>query len=201
MPISEIYDRRSTVEPFGTSQIKWITNLLERSAEAKWTGVVTARGMLGQLERGYQVSPPPFGFKAVRDRTPKGHDIGSRWEIESKEAEVILKMYSLRQAGKSFTEIACELNILEAPTPCPHRSHGFAHWRPGTVRRILANKIYKGVFMWKDRWTYKSVVPNGGIQEKMEFERQHLRIVSDEVWEACNSKIGAEKSWMKSKNG
>jgi DNA invertase Pin-like site-specific DNA recombinase len=168
-------------------KILWQIKLMAAGLHVENNAMRVVRGMLGQLERGYQVSMPPFGFKAVRNRTPKGHELGSRWEIDSKEAEVIRAMYSLRQTGKSFTGIATVLNTLGVPNPCAYRSHGVARWRPGTVSRILANKIYKGTYAWNASAQAKIKAVNAGRRlDEREFERPHLQIVSDETWAACN---------------
>jgi site-specific DNA recombinase len=168
-------------------KLTWLTQLLEAAAHGKDTSLQVVRGMLGQLERGYQVSQPPFGFKTVRDRTPKGHELGSRWEIDSQEAEVILKMYRLRQSGKSVAEIALELNTAKVAPPCPSLWREVAYWRPSSVRRILANKIYKGIYAWNCSPQAKATAITAGRRlEEREFQRPHLQIVSDETWEACN---------------
>jgi DNA invertase Pin-like site-specific DNA recombinase len=166
---------------------RWLSQLLASSADAKWTAVKTARGMLGKLERGFQVSVAPFGFKRVREQTEWGSELGTIWEIESDKAELIRTMYSMRQCGKTHSEIAQYLNTSEVAPPSPRLCHGFAFWRPSTVQRILSNKIYRGIYVWNGSARAKALAIKGGrVPDEREFERPHLRIVSDETWAACN---------------
>jgi hypothetical protein len=166
---------------------RWLTQLLASSTDAKWTAVKTARGMLGKLERGFQVSMAPFGFKRVREQTPWGSELGTIWEIESDKAELLRTMYSMRQCGKTYSKIAQYLNTSEVAPPSPRLCHGFAFWRPSTVQRILSNKIYRGIYVWNGSARAKALAIKGGrVPDEREFERPHLRIVSDETWAACN---------------
>ncbi len=167
---------------------KWLTQLLKAGIKSEESAVRVINGMLGKLERGYQVSKAPFGFRTVHDKTPEGVEVGIKWAIECKEAELIQAMYSQRESGKTYAQIALQLNTLKAPVPCPLRCKAFAYWRPTTVQRILANKIYKGVFVWNGSETSKPRAMDGGKNSvQREFERPQLRLVSDETWESCKS--------------
>jgi site-specific DNA recombinase len=199
--VSHAMDLMSSVEISGlrivtsdgldTAQPNWKTlwkiKLMTAGLQVENNARRVVHGMLGQLERGYQVSPPPFGFKRVRVRTPDDFDIGTRWEIEPEKAELIRAMYNLRQSGKSYAQIARYLNDAKVAPPCPRLCRGIAYWRPGTVRRILANKIYKGLYVWNGSAQAKVAAIWGGRRlDERAFERPQLQIVSYEAWAACN---------------
>lgn len=165
----------------------WCLNLMTAVQQVEGTASMVVRGMLGQLNRGYQIAQPPFGYVGVRIKDDNGEPIGTHWAIDEKEADVLRSMYQWRQSGKSAAKIAQELNLAGILPPGYRRCKSVPYWRPGTVHRVLANPVYRGVFVWngsiftkyKAKLKRKEVVP-------LEFERPALRLVSDEVWNACN---------------
>jgi DNA invertase Pin-like site-specific DNA recombinase len=168
-------------------KMMWQMKLMAAGMQVESTAMQVVRGMLGQLERGYQIAQPPFGYRGVREKAPGGRELGTKWEIEEKEAELIRTMYQWRKSGKSVAQIALELNNLDVLPPCYSRCSGVPYWRPATVHRVLANTIYKGVFVWNGSGFSKAKAKKRRKQlEVQEFERAELRIVSDELWSACN---------------
>ena len=181
-----------TSDGLDTAQPNWKTlwqiKLMTAGMQVENTAMQVVRGMLGQLERGYQIAQPPFGYRGVRVKAEDGRELGTHWVIEEKEAELIRKMYAWRKSGMSMAKIALELNnVLKVLPPCYRRCEGKAYWRPATVQRILSNPIYRGIFIWngsaftraKSRRKRKPVV-------EVEFQRAYLRIVTAELWAECN---------------
>ena len=174
-----------------TSQPNWKTlwqiKLMTAGMQVENTAMQVVRGMLGQLERGYQIAQPPFGYRGVREKMPGGLKLGTKWEIEEKEAELIRNMYQWRKSGKSVAKIAFELNGRNVLPPCYHRCSGVPYWRPATVHRILANPIYKGIFVWNgSAFTKAKAKRRRKVVEKIEFDRFSLHLISKELWAACN---------------
>lgn len=169
----------------------WSWKLMSAVQQVENTASQVVRGMLGQLERGYQIAQPPFGYRGVRVKEPGGREIGTTWEIDEKEADLLRFMYEARKSGKSVAKIARELNELEVLPPCYRRCKGLPYWRPATVHRVLSNTIYKGVFVWNGSSHTKAKAKKKRKQlVEQEFERPDLRIVSDELWSACNLPVG-----------
>lgn len=168
----------------------WSFKLMTAVQQVENTASQVVRGMIGQLERGYQIAQTPFGYKSVRVKDPGGRELGTTWAVEEKEAELLRTMYLWRKSGKSVARIALELNSLEVLPPCYRRCKGVPYWRPATVHRILANTIYRGIFVWNGSIFSKAKAKRKRKQlVEMEFERPNLRIVSDELWSACNRPV------------
>ncbi|CDS48552.1 hypothetical protein [Polaromonas sp. CG9_12] len=165
----------------------WSFKLMTAVQQVENTASQVVRGMVGQLERGYQIAQPPFGYRGVRIKDASGRELGTAWEVEEKEAELLRTMFEWRKSGKSVAKIALELNGLEILPPCYRRCSGVPYWRPATVHRVLANAIYKGIFVWNGSGYSKAKAKKKRRQlVEQEFERPGLRIVSDELWAACN---------------
>lgn len=147
------------------------------------------RGMIGQLERGYMIATPAFGYLLKREFDAQGNRIGSRWLIDEAEAVVVRDIFERRARGESMHEIARELNKSGVPTRRKARTADGGYWRPAAVRNLLSNCIYKGVFIWNGSTTAKARAKSEGRDlEPMHYMRLELRLVSDELWDRCNGK-------------
>lgn len=147
------------------------------------------RGMIGQLERGYMIATPAFGYMLKRELDEQGNRIGSRCLIDEAEAVVVRDIFERRARGESMHEIARELNKSGVPTRRKARTADGGYWHPAAVRNLLSNSIYKGVFIWNGSTTAKARAKNEGRDlEPMHYLRPELRLVSDELWDRCNDK-------------
>lgn len=154
------------------------------------------RGMVGQLVRGYQIAQPPLGYVGTKVKSEQGSEIGTVWHVEPKSATVVSKMYAMRFSGMSVANIAKELNSLKIDPPRPKLCKGEVYWRPATVHRLLANTIYRGIFVWNgSAFTRAKARKKRKVVQTVEYQRPHLRLVSDEVWAACNA--GGGKNYVR----
>ena len=171
-------------------KMMWSFKLMTAVQQVENTATQVVRGMVGQLERGYQIAQTPFGYKSSRIKDQGGRELGTIWEIDEKEATLLRTMYGWRQSGKSVAKIARELNNMKVLPPCYRRCSGVPYWRPSTVHRVLANTVYKGIFVWNGSGFSKSKAKKKRRQlVEQEFERPKLRIVTDELWSACNRPV------------
>jgi DNA invertase Pin-like site-specific DNA recombinase len=180
-----------TSDGLDTAQPNWKTlwqiKLMTAGMQVENTAMQVVRGMLGQLERGYQIAQPPFGYRGVRVKAEDGRELGTHWVIEEKEAGLIRKMYAWRKSGMSVAKIASELNSLGVLSPCYRRCKKGIYWRPATVHRILANPIYKGVFIWNgSNFTKAKANRTRKPVKEIEFARPLLGFISEELWADCN---------------
>lgn len=163
------------------------------------------RGMRGQLDRGFDVFSPPYGYDAVAvgsDGQPvaPGHiAAGMKWFMNRQEADVVATMFHLRKSGRSFNQIC---NYLNTNHICPPRSAKKpgekAYWRPGTVKRLIANTVFRGVFIASDNELSET---NPVHREKvLHYSREDLRIVDDDTWNSCNRKSGTRALYCGGKN-
>lgn len=147
------------------------------------------RGMIGQLERGYMLAYPPFGYRRQHDYDTNERNKGTLWSIDEPAAAIVRQVFERRYAGDSMHQIAAWLNQSGIACSRQARTSDGGHWRPSRVKNLLANNIYRGVFVWHGSTTYKAKCQKKGLLvETKEYARPQLRLVSDEIWMACNSK-------------
>ncbi len=143
------------------------------------------RGMQGQLERGYMIAAAPFGYRMHRVTGDSGEPVGTEWVIQASEAAVIKEAYEARKNGESFYAIATRLNASGLAPPRRGKNGKRGFWRPATLRRILSNTIYRGVFVWNGSKKYLSNRKGEAMVETKDYPRPHLRIIDDETWHLC----------------
>lgn len=147
------------------------------------------RGMFGQLERGYMIATPAYGYTLKREMDGAGNRIGSHWLINEPQAEIVRDVFERRARGESMHQIARSLNERGIPTRRSAREANGGYWRPSSIRNLLENTIYKGVFVWNGSTTVRArAKKHGHVVEPVTFLRPELRIVSEELWERCNQK-------------
>tara|TARA_R110001583_G_scaffold195341_1_gene371885 strand:- start:521 stop:2260 length:1740 start_codon:yes stop_codon:yes gene_type:complete len=147
------------------------------------------RGMLGQLERGYMIATPAYGYELKREFDQQGNRIGSRWTIVESEAAVVREIFERRACGESMHSIARFLNDRGVPTRRRALKSDGGFWRPAAVQNLLSNPIYKGVFVWNDSTTLRSrAAKSGRTLEAQMFPRPELQLVSEALWSQCNAK-------------
>lgn len=146
------------------------------------------RGMIGQLERGYMIATPPFGYDLRRDFDAQGNRIGTHWVIHPQEAELVRQIYRRRVEGQSMNQIAEWMNDLGVPCTRKARKSDGGYWRPARIRNLLSNPIYRGEFVWHGSKNFKDrAAKRGDTVKERRYARPGLRLVSDEVWELCNT--------------
>lgn len=147
------------------------------------------RGMVGQLERGYMIATPAFGYDLKREFDPAGNRLGTHWVINEARAALVREIFKRREAGQSMHQIARWLNDSGVETSRTARSSGGGYWRPSRVKDLLSNPIYRGEFVWHGSTTYRYRTERRGEEvEQQTFARPELRIVSDEAWYRCAEK-------------
>lgn len=146
------------------------------------TGHRVIRGMQGQLERGFMIAQTPIGYTAVRES-----EEGTKWIISEAHAERVRMIFEMRRKGATLMSIAKTLNDNGVPTPRKSKKSVTTYWRPGTIRQLLRNAIYRGVFVWNGSAFSKAKEKRGDKSlEPKDYQRPELRIVDDDTWFACN---------------
>ncbi|MCC4118558.1 recombinase family protein [Aromatoleum toluclasticum] len=147
------------------------------------------RGMVGQLERGYMIAAPAYGYTLKRELDAEGKHLGSHWVIDEPAAAVVRDIFARRDHGQSMHQIARDLNAAAVPTCHRDRKNEAEYWRPSRIRGILSNPVYKGEFIWNGSSTIRAQAKKEGRSlEQSIYARPELRLVSDEVWARCNAK-------------
>lgn len=145
------------------------------------------RGMVGQLERGYMIATPAYGYDLRRNLDASGRNVGTHWVVNEEEAAVVREVFSMREHGRSMHQIAAWLNANGIPLARKRRTPDGGFWRPSRIRNMLTNAIYRGVFVWHGSTTYRAKADRKGITvEPVHYQRPELRLVSDQTWHRCN---------------
>lgn len=146
------------------------------------------RGMIGQLERGFMIAAPAYGYDLLREFDSKGEHLGTLWKTNEQEASIVKEVFSRREKGDSMHQIAAWLNSQGILCSRKAQTADGGHWRPARVNNMLKNPIYRGVFVWHGSTTYAAQMKAQGLPViKQEFPRPELRLVSDETWARCNT--------------
>lgn len=147
------------------------------------------RGMIGQLERGYMIATPAYGYSLKREFDAAGNRRGTQWEIEETTAVIVRDIFERRAHGESMHAIARSLNDRGVPTRRKGRNADGGYWRPSSIRNLLSNTIYKGLFVWNGSNSARARAKKSGYEiEEKHYLRPQLRLVSDELWGRCNNK-------------
>ncbi len=165
------------------------------------------RGLRGQFNRGYSTGGRIYGYRTEQVLDPSGaHDkfgrpkrLGCEIHVDPKQAEIVRRVFDMRHSGFGHKTIATLLNNDRIPSPhagCGSRS---GLWQPSTIRCLLRNSKYTGKWEYnKTRWVRKSCkgkrrsLPNPPEQWER-FESEELRIVSDELFEAVNTRVQKQR--------
>ena len=146
------------------------------------TGHRVIRAMIGQLERGFMIAAPPFGYQLSRQT-----EDGSNWVIDEENAKHVRSIFLQRRKGASLSAIARSLNEEGVSSPRQSKKGLERYWRPGTVRQMLQNTIYRGLFVWNGSPFSKAKEKRGEVTlEPLDYPRPALRLVDDETWFLCN---------------
>lgn len=159
---------------------------------------LTVRGMVGQLERGYMLAAPAYGYCRVRvdaaGQPARNEEevAGTVWEVNTLEAQVVKNVYEQRASGASLSEIARKLNQQKVLPPRP-KAGDQSLWRINTVSQLLRNPIYRGDFVYRGSASYQYSAKKAGLfgaNKAQIFPRPHLRLVDDGLWYRCNQAKG-----------
>ena len=185
--------RMLTANGIDTTRPNWQLHLGLEGIVAQQAGRDTkhrvVRGMIGQLERGYMIATPCYGYALKREFDAAGNYVGSQWIIDERAASVVRNIFEWRAKGQSMHEIARQLNASAISTCHRSRKNVADYWRPARIRNLLSNRIYKGEFVWNGSGQSRALAKKEGrvLEEKI-YLRPTLRLVSDDVWARCNGK-------------
>jgi len=152
----------------------------------------THRGQRGRIEKGFSAGAVGYGYRVVRRLSSEGELVRGEREIDAAQARVVNRIFREFAAGKGPRAIARDLNAegISGPTALPWSDTSIR----GNVRRgigILNNELYVGVRVWnhkhgvKDPATGKMVERHNPESEWVRVAVPHLRIVSDDLWDAA----------------
>lgn len=153
----------------------------------------TLRGMRDRASAGMATGGLPFGY---RSREVSG---GRAIEIDPDAARIVVRIYEEYAAGRSRAQIATRLNADDIPPPRSSRRVRAASWQETTIRNVLANERYTGVWTFGEREWRK--VPGTNIRrprmrdprDVIRLEREDLRVISRSLWDAVRGRSDGER--------
>ena len=156
----------------------------------------TLRGLEGRALAGFATGNVAYGFHTVPVEEG-GRVIGNKIEIHPRESIVIRRIFEECRTGRSYAAIAAGLNREHIPSPRVGSRHKCFGWGASTIRAILNNERYAGVWRFKERQWVKVPGTNRrqpqarNAADVMTMERPELRIIEASVWTEVQARLAA----------
>ena len=155
----------------------------------------TLRGLEGRALQGYATGNVAFGFHTVPVTDARGELLGNKIEIHEAEAKVIRRIFLESRDGRSLVTIAHALNKDGIPSPRVGTRHKCFGWGMSTIRAILYNERYVGVWKFKERQWVKIPGTNRrqprarDASEVMTQLKPELAIIGRELWDEVQARL------------
>ena len=176
------------------SHLTFALETIMASAYPKELSAKTRRGLEGRALAGYATGGLAYGY---RGRRVTGDDGKQRTliEVAPEQAKVIRRVFRMYLQGKSFSVIARILNDDRVDPPRVHVKSRRRGWKDTTIRAILHNESYIGLWKFGERrWR---PVPGtrkrrpGEGKNPLSLVRPHLQIIDDDTWVAVEQRLAA----------
>ncbi len=155
----------------------------------------TRRGLELKASEGRSTGGLPLGYQSIRHLNSKGINTGSDIAIEPEGAAVVRRIFELYRDGNSYRGIAILLNQGSVDTPRKRMGRSAREgWIDSTVRAILKNRSYIGEWIYGARvWSRnekgKRQAEARDPEEVMKFDRPHLRIIDQDLWDQVHARL------------
>jgi DNA invertase Pin-like site-specific DNA recombinase len=157
----------------------------------------TLRGLEGRALQGFATGNVAYGFHTVPVKDAHGTVMGNKIDIHDAEAKVVRRIFRAAREGISLGNIARELNRDGIPSPRVGQRHKCFGWGQSTIRAMLRNERYIG--LWRFKQTQWMKVPGTNKRrprprnaaEVMVSTREDLRIIDQRLWNAVHERLEA----------
>jgi DNA invertase Pin-like site-specific DNA recombinase len=161
----------------------------------------TFRGLEGRVLQSLHHGGNIFGYRSVPIEDPTRRDqydrpliTGARLQVDSEEAKVIRRVFTLYADGLSIKGVTKQLNRehVQSPRPRPGRERS---WAPSSVRHVLHNERYRGVVTYgrtkkiRNPQTGKRVYKRQPESAWIRVATPEQRIVSDELFARVRARL------------
>ena len=157
----------------------------------------TLRGLEGRALAGFATGQVPYGYSTIPVHGPNGTLIGNKIVIDKEEAKHIRRIFEWYRDGMALNQISKTLNRDFVPSPRAGSRHKRFGWGASSIRAILYNERYVGVWRFKERQWVKIPGSNKrqprprSADEVMTMERPDLRIIEQPIWDECKKRLQA----------
>ena len=165
-------------------------------------GPKTHRGLTGQALKGWATGGKLLGYatRPIFEGRVDAHDIavpaGYNYLVNQDEAKIVVRIFRLyAEDGLGLRSITSLLNKEGVPSPRAGAKNDGGGWGSTTVRAILRNERYTGIFAWnKTEWRRvpgkkkRRCVPRPPAQWKV-AHRPDLRIIDPILWAKAQDRI------------
>jgi len=153
------------------------------------------RGQSGRIAAGLSAGGLSYGYRVVKKLDDRGEPMRGLREIDEDQASVVRRIFREYAAGRSARTIAAGLNRDGVSSAFGHQ------WAASTINGnlkrhsgLLYNEAYIGflvfnrVAMIKNPETGKRISRPNPPEKWQVIEASHLRVVSDEIWDAVQAR-------------
>jgi site-specific DNA recombinase len=175
----------------------------------------TLRGQKDQYLKGYWCGGRPYGYGLVeitsrteKDAYGKPKRIGSRLEIDPKQAKIVQEIFERYAHGASPQRIAIDLNKRDVASPgatWKRKVRRCGGWSRSGIREMLRNPLYVGTYYWKRvQW----IKTEHGRVTKLRKEEEwmgaagnapNLAIVKPAIWKMAQVRLHVNSGRQKDK--
>ncbi|MBM4779157.1 MAG: recombinase family protein [Myxococcaceae bacterium] len=158
----------------------------------------TLRGQTARFNAGFATGGVAFGFRTTPKTNGVGEIIAHVISIDEQQADIVRRIFREYLNGRSLALIASALNAEGILPPRSKKRTGAAAWGDSTVRGMLRNEAYAGVWHFaRRRWTkvpgtnVRRPKPRSPNDRPVAQERPHLRIIDEKTWTEVQCRLTA----------
>jgi site-specific DNA recombinase len=155
----------------------------------------THEHLLFKAKEGRSTGGRIFGYNSVPvhngevDKFGKPKRLYTKFEVNKEEAATVRRIFEMYASGRGLVTIAKTLNDEGVPSPRGRTGS----WAPSSLRAILYNEKYRGVFVWnKFQKVYRKgtkVRVKRPQREWLRTEVPELRIIPEDLWKAVHRRF------------
>ena len=163
----------------------------------------THRGLEGRALSGFATGGRTYGFGTVTEPNPPDVEHPRKLRVvHEDEAKVVRRMFEMAAEGLGCKAIAATLNAegIRAPHDGGRGNKRARGWGHTTIRHMLRNENYVGVFVW-NRHKFQQIPGTNSYRHVPRPESEwvkttlpDLRIVSADSWARVQREIGPKRT-------
>lgn len=158
----------------------------------------TLRGQTARFNAGFATGAVAFGYQTKPKTNELGEVVAHTIAIDDAQAQIVRRVFREYLNGRSLSLIASGLNADGVPPPRSKKRTGAAAWGDSTIRGMLHNEAYAGVWKFARRkWTkvpgtnVRRPKPRTANDMPLAQDRPHLRIVDEKTWTEVQARLAA----------